>query len=158
MGHSRLFGDACVRSAYPPKAVAVADIPALRIGPQGDSNVLEVGRCYSLSTLIVLEVMRVDFDYIVVGAGSAGSIVASRLTEKAATKVLLLEAGPDDRNLSITIPLGYARNFRNPNLNWMYQSEPIVGLGGRRTYVPRGKVLGGSGAINGMIYLRGAAD
>lgn len=102
------------------------------------------------------EVMTPEFDYIVVGAGSAGSIVASRLTENAATKVLLLEAGPADRNVYITIPLGYAKNFRNPKLNWMYESEPMAGLGGRRTYVPRGKVIGGSGAINGMIYMRGA--
>ena len=102
--------------------------------------------------------MTAHFDYIVVGAGSAGSIIVNRLTEKGSTKVLLLEAGPVDRNLSITIPLGYAWNFRNPNLNWMYQSEPIAGFGGRSTYVPRGKVLGGSGAINGMIYLRGAVD
>lgn len=102
--------------------------------------------------------MTAHFDYIVVGAGSAGCIVASRLTEKAATKVLLLEAGPAGRSLSIAVPLGYARNFRNPKINWMYVSEPISGLGGRRTYIPRGKVLGGSGAINGMIYLRGATD
>jgi choline dehydrogenase len=102
--------------------------------------------------------MIAQFDYVVVGAGSAGSIVASRLTEKADTSVLLLEAGPAGRALSIAVPLGYARNFRNPKLNWMYESEPIPGFGGRRTYVPRGKVLGGSGAINGMIYLRGAAD
>ena len=102
--------------------------------------------------------MTAHFDYIVVGAGSAGSIVASRLTEKGANKVLLLEAGPVDRNLSIIVPLGYAKNFRNPKMNWMYESEPIAGFGGRRTYVPRGKVLGGSGSINGMIYLRGAAD
>jgi choline dehydrogenase len=97
-----------------------------------------------------------QFDYIVVGAGSAGSIVASRLTENPATKVLLLEAGPRDRHLSITVPLGYARNFRNPKLNWMYESEPIIGLGGRRVYYPRGKVVGGSGSINGMVYFRGA--
>jgi len=102
--------------------------------------------------------MTAQFDYIVVGAGSAGCIVASRLAENAAVKVLLLEAGPAGRRLSIAVPLGYASNFRNPKLNWMYESEPVPGFGGRRTYVPRGKVLGGSGSINGMIYLRGAAD
>ena len=116
------------------------------------------GRCNSLRNVILCHIMTALFDYIIVGAGSAGSIVASRLTENAATKVLLLEAGPPDRNLSITVPLGYARNFRNPKLNWMYESEPVAGFGGRRTYYPRGKVIGGSGSINGMIYFRGAAD
>lgn len=106
--------------------------------------------------MILCRIMTAVFDYIVVGAGSAGSIVASRLTENAATKVLLLEAGPPDRNLSITVPLGYAKNFRNPKLNWMYESEPIASFDGRPTYYPRGKVLGGSGSINGMIYFRGA--
>lgn len=102
--------------------------------------------------------MTAEFDYIILGAGSAGSIVASRLTENASVRILLLEAGPTDSKPSINVPLGYAMNFRNPKINWMYESEPVPGLGGRRTYVPRGKVLGGSGSINGMIYLRGAAD
>ena len=97
-----------------------------------------------------------DFDYIIVGAGSAGCIVANRLTESGKHRVLLLEAGPSDREFFITMPLGYGMQYSNPRLNWMYWSEPIPGLGGRRTYVPRGKVLGGSSSINAMVYLRGA--
>jgi len=97
-----------------------------------------------------------DFDYIIVGAGSAGCIVANRLTESGKHRVLLLEAGPSDREFFITMPMGYGMQYINPRLNWMYWSEPNSGLVGRRSYVPRGKVLGGSGSINAMVYLRGA--
>ena len=99
-----------------------------------------------------------EFDYIIIGAGSAGCIVAHRLTESGKHRVLLLEAGPSDREFFITMPLGYGKQYSNPRLNWMYWSEPIPGLGGRPTYVPRGKVLGGSGSINAMVYLRGARE
>lgn len=99
-----------------------------------------------------------DFDYIIVGAGSAGCIVTSRLTESGRNRALLLEAGPSDREFFITMPLGYGRQYTNPRFNWMYWSEPVPGFAGRRTYVPRGKVLGGSGSINAMVYIRGAQE
>ena len=95
-----------------------------------------------------------SFDYIVVGAGTAGCIVASRLATRA-RRVLLLEAGGSDRRFWITVPIGYGRTFTSPAVNWMYQGEPDAGLGDRRPYVPRGKVLGGSGAINAMVFVRG---
>jgi choline dehydrogenase len=95
------------------------------------------------------------FDYIVTGAGSAGCAVAARLSESGRHRVLLLEAGVKDRNPWIHIPLGYAKNFVNPNVNWMFDSEPEKDLNNRIMYQPRGKVLGGTSSINGMIYMRG---
>jgi choline dehydrogenase len=100
--------------------------------------------------------MRVDsFDYIVVGAGTAGCVVADRLSEDSARRVLLLEAGGSDRRFWIRLPIGYGRTFTDPRVNWMYRAEPDPGLCDRRGYVPRGKVLGGSGSINAMVYVRG---
>ena len=96
-------------------------------------------------------------DYIVVGAGSAGCVVASRLAE-AGYRTLLIEAGGEDRNPWIHIPLGYAKLYANPKVNWCYQSEPEPELNGRRLFQPRGKVLGGTGSINGMIYVRGQRE
>jgi choline dehydrogenase len=95
------------------------------------------------------------FDYIVTGAGSAGCVIAARLSESGRYRVLLLEAGDRDRNLWIHVPMGYARLFANPRLNWMYESEPEPELQGRTMYQPRGKVLGGTSSINGMVYMRG---
>ena len=95
------------------------------------------------------------FDYIVTGAGSAGCVVAARLSEGGRYRVLLLEAGGNDSNPWIHVPMGYPRVFANPRFNWMYESEPEPGLMGRRLYQPRGKVLGGTSAINGMVYMRG---
>ncbi len=95
------------------------------------------------------------YDYIVVGAGTAGCVVASRLSAGGKSKVLLLEAGGSDRRFWIRVPVGYGRTFGDPKVNWMYRSEPDPALGGRRGYWPRGKVLGGSGSINGMVYIRG---
>jgi choline dehydrogenase len=95
------------------------------------------------------------FDYIVVGAGSAGCVLANRLTASGRHRVLLLEAGGHDRNVWIHIPLGYGKLFANPKVNWLYTSEPEAELNNRRIIQPRGKVLGGSSSINGLLYVRG---
>jgi choline dehydrogenase len=96
-----------------------------------------------------------EYDYIIVGAGSAGCVLANRLSADGKYSVLLLEAGPRDRNMWIHIPIGYAKLFKNPKVNWMYQTEPEPGLDGRQVFQPRGKVLGGSSSINGLVYIRG---
>jgi choline dehydrogenase len=96
-----------------------------------------------------------EFDYIVVGAGSAGCVLANRLTASGRNSVLLLEAGPKDSNIWIHVPLGYGKLFTNKTVNWMYQTEPEPGLNGRTVFQPRGKVLGGSSSINGLLYVRG---
>jgi len=98
-----------------------------------------------------------SFDYIVVGAGSAGCVLANRLTETSKT-VLLLEAGPRDTHLWIHVPLGYGKLFTDSEVNWGYQSEPEPALNGRRIFTPRGKVLGGSSSINGLVYIRGQPE
>jgi choline dehydrogenase len=99
------------------------------------------------------------YDFIVTGAGSAGCAVAGRLSEDGRYSVLLLEAGPRDTYPWIHIPLGYHKTFNNPKVNWMFDSEPEPELNGRVMYQPRGKVLGGTSSINGMVYMRGnAAD
>jgi choline dehydrogenase len=96
-----------------------------------------------------------QFDYIVVGAGSAGCVLASRLSAGGKHSVLLLEAGPRDRNIWIHIPIGYAKLFKDSSVNWMYQTEAEPELEGRSIFQPRGKVMGGSSSINGLIYVRG---
>ena len=95
------------------------------------------------------------YDFIVVGAGSAGSAVAARLSESGRNRVLLIEAGPTDWNPWIHLPMGYSKLFNDPRVNWMYESEPEPGMNDRVLYQPRGKVLGGSSSINGMMYVRG---
>ncbi len=97
----------------------------------------------------------VEFDYVIVGAGSAGCVLANRLSADGKNSVLLLEAGPKDSNLWIHVPLGYGKLFKDNSVNWMYQTEPEPGLGGRQVFQPRGKVLGGSSSINGLLYVRG---
>jgi choline dehydrogenase len=97
----------------------------------------------------------VEFDYVIVGAGSAGCVLANRLSADGEYSVLLLEAGPKDSNLWIHVPLGYGKLFKDKSVNWMYQTEPEPGLGGRQVFQPRGKVLGGSSSINGLLYVRG---
>jgi choline dehydrogenase len=98
------------------------------------------------------------FDFIVVGAGTAGCVLANRLSADPRTQVLLLEAGGRDTSPWIHIPLGYGKLFKDARLNWMYQTEPEPELNGRRIHQPRGKVLGGSSAINGLVYIRGQRE
>ena len=99
-----------------------------------------------------------EYDYIVVGAGSAGCVMANRLSENPANRVLLLEAGASDYNPNIHIPAGFANMIHNTDLNWAYTTEPQEGLNQRELYWPRGRVLGGSSSINAMIYLRGQPE
>ena len=99
-----------------------------------------------------------QYDYVIVGAGSAGCVLAHRLTEDPATRVLLIEAGPRDTHFWIHVPLGYGKLFARTDVNWAYQSEPEGALGGRRIFTPRGKVLGGSSSINGLVYIRGQPE
>ena len=98
-----------------------------------------------------------EFDYVVVGAGTAGCVLANRLSADSSRTVLLLEAGGEDNYPWIKIPIGYLYTMMNPRVDWCYRTEPIAGLGGLSMDYPRGRVLGGSSAINGMIYMRGQA-
>ncbi len=96
-----------------------------------------------------------EADFVIVGAGSAGCVLAARLSEDPNTSVILLEAGGNDSNMWIHIPLGFGKTFADKRVNWCYETEPDPGAGGRRIFWPRGKVLGGSSSINGMVYIRG---
>ena len=98
------------------------------------------------------------FDFVIIGAGSAGCVLANRLTESGRYRVLLLEAGGEDRNPWIHIPLGYGKLFTNPKVNWLYTSEQEEATSNRRIAQPRGKVLGGSSSINGLVYIRGQRE
>ena len=98
------------------------------------------------------------FDYIIVGAGSAGCVLANRLTASGRHRVLLLEAGGHDRHFWIHVPLGYGKLFTDARVNWLYSSEPEPELNNRQIIQPRGKVLGGSSSINGLLYVRGQAE
>ena len=101
------------------------------------------------------EQTNIEADFVIVGAGSAGCVMAARLSEDPSTRVVLLEAGGEDRNRWIHIPLGYGKTFADASVNWCYEAEPDPGANGRRIFWPRGKVLGGSSSINGMVYIRG---
>jgi choline dehydrogenase len=96
-----------------------------------------------------------EFDYIIVGAGTAGCLLANRLTSDPNKSVLLVEAGPKDSYAWIHIPVGYLYCIGNPQTDWLFKTEPVLGLGGRSLNYARGKVLGGSSSINGMVYMRG---
>jgi choline dehydrogenase len=98
------------------------------------------------------------FDFIIVGAGSAGCVLADRLTANGRHRVLVLEAGPSDRRFWVQVPLGYGKTFADRRVNWMYTADPDPGLAGRTDYWPRGKVLGGSSSINAMIHVRGQPE
>ena len=99
-----------------------------------------------------------QFDFVIVGAGSAGCVLANRLSENGRYSVCLLEAGGSDLNFWIQMPIGYGKAFYDRRLNWMYQTEPEPNLDNRCSYWPRGKVLGGSSSINAMVYIRGQRE
>ena len=98
-----------------------------------------------------------SFDYAIVGAGSAGCVLANRLSEDPRNRVLLLEAGGRDDYFWIRIPVGYLYTQNNPRTDWCFRTEPEAGLNGRALNYARGRVLGGCSSINGMIYMRGQA-
>ena len=98
------------------------------------------------------------YDFIIVGSGSAGSVVAERLSASGRFSVLVLEAGGSDRRFYVQMPLGYGKTFFDPAVNWNYRAEPDPGLAGTADHWPRGKVLGGSSSINAMVWIRGAAE
>ena len=98
------------------------------------------------------------WDYVIVGAGSAGCVLANRLSADGRHAVLLLEAGPRDRYPWIHVPIGYAKTMFHPVYNWRFKTEPEAGMNGREIYWPSGRTLGGSSAINGLIYIRGHRD
>src|SRR5215217_8323616 len=99
-----------------------------------------------------------EADFVIVGAGSAGCVLANRLTACGRYRVVLLEAGPRDRHFWIHVPLGYGRLFKDARVNWLYETEPEPELNGRVIFQPRGKVLGGSSSINGLLYVRGQPE
>ena len=96
-----------------------------------------------------------QFDYVVVGAGSAGCVLANRLSACGRHSVLLLEAGGSDQHLFVQMPIGYGKTYYDERINWKYLTQPVPGLNHRQSYWPRGKVLGGSSSINAMVYVRG---
>ncbi|MBC6404705.1 MAG: GMC family oxidoreductase N-terminal domain-containing protein [Rhodospirillales bacterium] len=99
-----------------------------------------------------------EADYIIVGAGSAGCVLADRLSADGRFSVVVLEAGGSDRHLWVRIPIGYGKAFYHDGLNWKYKTEPVPGTDGQPAYWPRGKVLGGSSSINAMVFIRGQAE
>jgi len=96
-----------------------------------------------------------NYDFIVIGAGSAGCVLANRLSKDSSNKVLLIEAGGTDRRFYVQMPIGYGKTYYQKEVNWMYMAEPSPGANNRSSYWPRGKLLGGSSSINAMVYVRG---
>ncbi|MDP6190228.1 MAG: GMC family oxidoreductase N-terminal domain-containing protein, partial [Gammaproteobacteria bacterium] len=96
-----------------------------------------------------------EFDYIIVGAGSAGCVLADRLSACGRYQVLLLEAGGSDKRFFVQMPIGYGKTYYQKAVNWMYTAQPSAGTQNRQSYWPRGKVLGGSSSINAMVFVRG---
>jgi choline dehydrogenase len=101
---------------------------------------------------------RATFDYVIVGGGTAGCVLANRLSASGRHRVLLLEAGPRDRSPWIHLPIGYGKTMFHPRYNWRFETEPDPGMEGRKLYWPRGRGLGGSSSINGLIYIRGQPE
>jgi len=99
-----------------------------------------------------------SFDYIIIGSGAAGSVVAARLAQAQAGSICVLEAGGGNRKWLVDVPAGFVRNLQNPNMMWQFGSEPTENTGGRSVYLPQGKILGGSTSINGLVYNRGQAE
>lgn len=99
-----------------------------------------------------------EFDFVIVGAGSSGCVLANRLSADGVTRVAVLEAGPRDTSFWIHLPIGYGRTMWDPKVNWKFHTEPDPGMGGRTVYWPRGRVLGGSSSINGLIVIRGQRE
>ncbi len=99
-----------------------------------------------------------DYDYIIVGSGTAGSVLANRLSANPENRVLVLEAGPKDKSIFIKMPAAFSEPLKSDRLNWGYQSEHEPFMNDRKMYCPRGRVIGGSSSINGMVYIRGHAN
>jgi len=99
--------------------------------------------------------MAESYDYLVVGSGAAGSVIAARLAEAGAGSVCVLEAGGDNRRLLVDIPAGFVRNLNKPDLMWQFESVPTQHTGNRSVYLPQGRILGGSTSLNGLVYNRG---
>ena len=99
--------------------------------------------------------MNPDYDFIIIGAGSAGCVLANRLSADGRSRVLVVEAGGSDKRFWIQTPIGYGKTFYDESVNWKYHTEPEPGINNRQSYWPRGKVVGGSSSINAMVFIRG---